>query len=58
MDTRFMLIAALLAGVLSLALASVMFSNRERGFTSSQWLMALLVWMVLMVLAYIYQWRY
>jgi hypothetical protein len=56
MDTRFMLIAALLAGVLSLALTSVMFTNREKGFTTSQWLMTLLIWLVLMVLAYIYQW--
>jgi hypothetical protein len=41
--------------VLSLGIASVMFSNRDRGYTSSQWLMALLVWIVLMVLAYVYQ---
>jgi hypothetical protein len=55
MDVRFMLIASLLAAVLALGFASVLFSNRDRGYTSSQWLMALLIWIVLMVLAYVYQ---
>jgi hypothetical protein len=50
-----MLIAALLSAVLAIGLASVMFSNRERGFTPSQWLGMALIWLVLMVLAYVYQ---
>jgi hypothetical protein len=55
MDIRFMLIAALLGAVVSLGIASFMFSNRERGFTSSQILMAIFIWGVFMLLAYIYQ---
>jgi len=55
MDTRFMLIAALLAAVLSLGTVTVLFSNRDKGFTSSQLLMSVFIWLVLMMLAYIYQ---
>jgi hypothetical protein len=55
MDTRFMIIAAVLAAVLAMGVAQVMFSNRERGFTSSQLLMAAFIWLVLMMLAFVYQ---
>lgn len=55
MDTRFMVIAAVLAAVLSIGIASFMFSNRDRGFTTSQLLMAVFIWLVLMMLAYVYQ---
>lgn len=50
-----MLISALLAAILALGIASVLFSNRDRGYSPSQWLMAVFVWIVLMVLAYVYQ---
>ena len=45
----------MLAAVLSLGIASILFSNRDRGYTPSQWLMAGFIWVVLMVLAYVYQ---
>ncbi len=50
-----MLIAAILSGVIALGLSSMMFSNRDKGFTASQWLMMVLVFAVLMMFAYIYQ---
>jgi hypothetical protein len=50
-----MLVAAIMSGVLALGLSSMMFSNRDRGFTASQWLMMIFIFVVLMVLAYIYQ---
>ncbi len=55
MDTRFLLVAAVISGIISLGLSSMMFSNRDKGFTASQWLMMVLVFVVLMVFAYIYQ---
>ncbi len=55
MDTQFMIIAALLATVLSIGIASILFSNRDKGFTPSQLLMAAFIWLVLMTLAYVYQ---
>jgi hypothetical protein len=55
MDFQFMLIAAVLAAVLAVAIASFLFSNRDKGFTSSQMLMAGFVWLVMMIVAYIYQ---
>ena len=33
----------------------MMFSNRDKGFTASQWLLMVFIFMVLMVAAYIYQ---
>ena len=54
-DTRFLLIAALIAGILSFGLSSMMFRNSDKGFTASQWLMMVLVFIVLMALAYVYQ---
>jgi hypothetical protein len=54
-DTRFMLIAAVISGIIALGLSSMMFSNRDKGFTASQWLMMVFVFVVLMSLAYIYQ---
>lgn len=50
-----MLIASLLAGLVSMGLSSIMFSNRGHGFTASQWLGTALIWLVLIVLAYVYQ---
>jgi hypothetical protein len=55
MDRNFMLIAALLSAILAYAAASFLFSNREKGFTTSQLLMALFIWLVLMMVAYVYQ---
>ena len=55
MDTRFLIIAAILSGVVALGLSSMMFSNRDKGFTASQWLMMVFIFVVLMVFAYIYQ---
>ena len=54
-DTRFMLVAAILSGVISLGISSMMFSNRDKGFTASQWLMMVFIFVVLMMFAYIYQ---
>jgi len=54
-DTRFLIVAAVLSGVVALGLSSMMFSNRDKGFSASQWLMMVLVFVVLMVFAYIYQ---
>ena len=50
-----MIIAAILSGVVALGLSSMMFSNRDKGFTASQWLMMVFIFVVLMVFAYIYQ---
>ena len=50
-----MLIAAIMSGVVALGLSSMMFSNRDRGFTASQWLMMVFIFIVLMIVAYIYQ---
>ncbi|MCC7359868.1 MAG: hypothetical protein IT317_10345 [Anaerolineales bacterium] len=55
MDTRFMLIAAIMSGVIALGLSSMMFSNRDKGFTASQWLLMIFIFIVLMIVAYIYQ---
>jgi hypothetical protein len=50
-----MLVAAVMSGVIALGLSSMMFGNRDKGFTASQWLMMIFIFGVLMALAYIYQ---
>lgn len=50
-----MLVAAILSGVIALGLSSMMFSNRDKGFSASQWLLMVFMFVVLMSFAYIYQ---
>jgi hypothetical protein len=54
-DTRFLLLVAFLAAVFSIGLTSFLFrsDNTRKGMGASQWLLAALMWVVIMVIVLI-----
>ena len=55
MDFRFLAFAAVIAALLAIGITRMFFSNRERGLSASQWLLAVLLWAIMMLLVYWYQ---